>query len=157
MAHRKKLALITIALLLLSACGSTNKAADTSSAAATSEGVFVSGCGYGYSQKPSSITLTCADGGMYVSDITYSSWSETSAEGQGMFSMNDCNPDCADGNMINTPVTISLGKPKQDSQGKFIFSELIINSKTKLYNGSKSAVFDIFMEPEGATDWSATD
>ena len=153
MAPRKKLVIVVIGLLLLSGCGSASKNSKASSA----DGVYYSGCGYGYSQKPSSITLTCADGGMYVDGITYTSWTDSSAEGSGFFYMNDCDPDCASGNMIKTPVTISLGKPRQDSQGKMIFAELVMNSEKELYNGANTAIFDIGVEPEGGFDASTTD
>ena len=148
----KKFSILLTLLLLLSACSSTGK----SSTASNASEVFYSGCGYGYSQKPSSITLTCADGGMYIDQISYSEWTSTNAEGAGTFYMNDCDPDCASGNMIEIPVTISIGKPRVDAQGKMIFSELVMTSKKTLYNGSNSDTFDIGIEQETGVEGSSS-
>lgn len=119
--------------------------------------MYVSDCGYGYSQKPSSITLTCADGGMYIDKITYSSWTSESAEGSGIFSQNNCDPDCASGKFISTPVKIMISKPKSDVNGKLIFSELVMRAEKKLYTGTKSATFDIGIEPEINADTNSQD
>ena len=117
-----------------------------------SEGTFLSQCGYGYAQKPSSITLTCADGGMYLDKIVYKSWSDTMAQGNGVFYMNNCDPSCSSGTEESFPVMISLSKPIKDSQNRSIFSLLVIDSKTKLYNGQNSASFDIGFSPETSGD-----
>jgi hypothetical protein len=45
--------------------------------------------------KPKAITLTCADGGLYVDQITWTSWSKTGATGTGTFYENLCEPSCA--------------------------------------------------------------
>jgi hypothetical protein len=145
--------MLSLTLLALTGCGAsknseaTPTAKATASASVTSD-VFVSECGYGYSQKPSSITLTCADGGMYIDHITYSSWTSNSANGTGIFNENNCDPDCASGKFIKTKVSLMIDGPKKDSAGKLIFSNLNITATTKLYNGSKTASFDIWIEPE---------
>jgi hypothetical protein len=36
--------------------------------------------------KPKSITITCADGGIFVEKIQWSSWSQKGASGVGIFS-----------------------------------------------------------------------
>ena len=58
--------------------------------------------------KPKSITLTCADGGMVVSDITWDSWSAQGAQGSGIYLENNCEPDCASGTYSKTQVAITL-------------------------------------------------
>jgi len=60
--------------------------------------------------KPKSITLTCADGGMVVSDITWDKWSAQVAQGSGIYLENNCEPDCASGTYSKTQVDISLTK-----------------------------------------------
>ena len=144
MTKRGIFSILVISLLFLTACSETS---ETSTESKPND-VFYSECGYGYSQKPSSVTLTCADGGMYIDNVTYSNWTSSNAEGIGTFNMNDCNPDCSSGSMTQTQVTISIGKPRADSQGKVIFSELVMTSKKNLYNGTRSAVFDIGYEQE---------
>ena len=60
--------------------------------------------------KPTSITLTCADGGVSVNKITWSSWHPDQAVGKGVLSWNTCLPqNCAAGIGLTYPVTIKLG------------------------------------------------
>jgi len=158
--RNKKLAFmpaLIFSLLLLCGCGasqktSSNPASTTAASTASASEIFISGCGYGYSQKPSSITLTCADGGMYIDNITFSEWSSNSAKGSGIYYENTCDPDCASGKFIQSKVSIAIGKPIQDSSGKMIFSQLVITANTKLPNGTKTATFDIFAQPETSGD-----
>jgi hypothetical protein len=58
--------------------------------------------------KPNSITLTCADGGMMVTDITWDSWSAQGAQGSGIYLENNCEPDCASGTYSKTQVDLFL-------------------------------------------------
>jgi hypothetical protein len=60
--------------------------------------------------KPSSITITCADGGVSVNKIKWTSWHPNSATGKGELSWNTCLPvNCAGGIGQTYPVTIKLG------------------------------------------------
>jgi hypothetical protein len=60
--------------------------------------------------KPSSITVTCADAGVSVVKIKWSSWHPDSATGKGVLSWNTCLPsNCAAGITLTYPVTIKLG------------------------------------------------
>ena len=58
--------------------------------------------------KPKAITLTCADGGLYVDEITWTTWNKTGATGTGIFNENLCEPSCADGQQVSAPVKITL-------------------------------------------------
>lgn len=58
--------------------------------------------------KPESIMITCGDGGMYVDRITWNTWSSNGAQGTGFYNVNDCDPNCAAGNMHESPVNIKL-------------------------------------------------
>jgi hypothetical protein len=53
--------------------------------------------------KPKSITITCADGGIFVEKIQWSSWSQKGASGVGIFSENLCEPNCAEGKRVTAP------------------------------------------------------
>ncbi len=157
---KRILVIQTLAILLLSTltgCGSneTNTSAtvnETVSSDPAPVEAFISECGYGYSQKPSSITLTCADGGMYIEQITYSSWDNTTATAKGIFYSNTCDPDCASGVIIPNPVEISISDTRYDANNKLIFSVLTITAEDELYNGSNTETFDIGIEPEGGDD-----
>jgi hypothetical protein len=52
--------------------------------------------------------LTCADGGLYVDEITWTTWSKTGARGTGNFYENLCEPSCAEGEQVSAPVKITL-------------------------------------------------
>ena len=58
--------------------------------------------------KPDYITLTCADGGIAVEEIKWQSWGVKEAIGTGVYAENNCQPDCANGKLIKTPVVLSL-------------------------------------------------
>jgi hypothetical protein len=58
--------------------------------------------------KPESITITCADGGIFVEMIQWSSWSQDGAAGTGIFSENLCQPNCAEGKRVTAPVKLTL-------------------------------------------------
>jgi hypothetical protein len=58
--------------------------------------------------KPESITITCADGGIYVEKIQWSTWSKEGATGTGIYSENLCEPSCAEGKRVTAPVKITL-------------------------------------------------
>ena len=58
--------------------------------------------------KPTTITITCADGGLYVDEITWITWKKTGAIGTGTFNENLCEPSCADGQQVSAPVKITL-------------------------------------------------
>jgi hypothetical protein len=58
--------------------------------------------------KPESITITCADGGIFVEKIQWSTWSKEGATGTGIYSENLCEPNCAEGKRITAPVKLTL-------------------------------------------------
>lgn len=59
--------------------------------------------------KPSTITISCADAGVAITKITWSSWKQSAAQGKGTLTVNTCEPTCAAGNIESFPVRISLG------------------------------------------------
>jgi len=59
-------------------------------------------------QKPESILITCADGGIYVENIKWSTWSQEGATGSGIFSENLCEPSCAEGKRVTASVKLTL-------------------------------------------------
>lgn len=59
-------------------------------------------------QRPESIFLSCANGGVLVYDIQWTTWSPSGASGTGIFSENQCEPTCADGQRAEVSVIVSL-------------------------------------------------
>jgi len=78
-------------------------------------------------QQPEAITLTCADGGMYVDLIDWSRWSSAGAWGTGVYNVNDCNPNCAEGRFLHTRVKVHLSK-LTEYKGKFFLRSLAIHT-----------------------------
>jgi hypothetical protein len=97
--------------------------------------VYVSDCGYGTEQQPSTITLTCADGGMRLESITWNSWNVVEASGLGMFYENTCSPDCAAGNYVIQEAKIYLGTVRRDKTDKLVFTEISIETDNKQLSG----------------------
>lgn len=75
--------------------------------------------------KPDYITLTCADGGMAVEEIKWQSWGPKEAVGTGIYAENNCQPDCASGKFIKTPVAISITS-LTEYKSKFYLKDLAI-------------------------------
>ena len=95
-------------------------------------------------QRPEEIMLTCADGGMIVTGITWQTWSSKQALGTGTYSQNMCDPSCAEGNRVNTPVTIKLSGPLE-YKGRNLLKTLDIQAVRgrELPNGGTNMTWDI--------------
>ncbi len=90
--------------------------------------VFTWDCEYP-EYKPKAITLTCADGGLYVDRIQWTSWSQKGATGTGIFYENLCEPSCAEGKQVSEEVKIKLSD-LTPRKGKFYLRTLDIETVT---------------------------
>ena len=72
---------------------------------------------HGLTARPTEIVISCADDGLGVGHLTWSSWTASSATGQGSLWMNLCKPDCADGTFAYYPVKTALSHVKDSSDG----------------------------------------
>ncbi len=98
-------AIAALSLLAVGALGTTSAAHGAPAGTTT-----VINCAGKGEAKPTSITITCADGGVSVNKIVWSSWHPDSATGKGTLSWNTCLPtNCAGGIGVTYPVTIKLG------------------------------------------------
>ncbi|WP_398327221.1 hypothetical protein [Vulcanococcus sp.] len=65
--------------------------------------------------RPRAIQISCADGGILVSDIRWSRWDMNGAKGTGNLVVNSCiykgGPSCVEGQTMSYPATLSLGRP----------------------------------------------
>ena len=77
--------------------------------------------------KPELIFLTCADGGLYVEKIKWSTWSKEGATGIGIFSENLCEPSCAEGQRVVAPVYLRLSNLTEHN-GKYYLRTLDIST-----------------------------
>lgn len=78
-------------------------------------------------QKPESILITCADGGIYVEKIKWSTWSQEGATGSSIFSENLCEPSCAEGKRVTAPVNLILSNLTEQN-GKYYLRTLDITT-----------------------------
>jgi hypothetical protein len=98
---------ITAGAVFLSAALAVSLFSAQKASAPTSEQILTWDCETAV-YKPKSITITCADGGIFVEKIQWSSWSQKSASGVGIFSENLCEPNCADGKRVIAAVKLTL-------------------------------------------------
>ena len=73
------------------------------------EGIWTYDCEFPV-QRPEQIMLTCADGGMIVTDIKWQSWDAKGPTGTGIYSQNMCDPSCAEGKRVDVPVIVNLSE-----------------------------------------------
>jgi len=72
---------------------------------------------HGLTARPTEIVIACADAGLGVEHLTWSSWTASSATGQGSLWLNLCKPYCADGTFAHYPVKTALSDVKDSSDG----------------------------------------
>lgn len=77
--------------------------------------------------KPEIIMIMCADGGIYVENIKWSTWSKDGAKGTGVFSENLCDPSCAEGKRVAAPVVLTLSN-LTEHKGKYYLRTLDIST-----------------------------
>jgi hypothetical protein len=95
-------------------------------------------------QRPAEIMLTCADGGMIVTDINWKTWAMTSATGTATYSQNVCDPNCSEGTRVDVPVTIKLSE-LIEYKGRNVLKTLDIQavSGRELPNGAAKMTWDV--------------
>ena len=125
--------------LLLAGALLTLLLAATVAGGATATRAYLPGCG-GTDHaryKPSSVIITCGDGGFRVVKLKWSAWTATSASGAGTAKVNTCDPTCAQGSFKSYPVELTLSRPKNCPVGKREFARLKYSFPGKHPSGSK--------------------
>ena len=59
-------------------------------------------------KRPENLTTVCADFGWAVWDIKWGKWDAFGGYGEGTYSINDCEPSCAEGTRSERPATVLL-------------------------------------------------
>ena len=94
-------------------------------------------------QRPAVATPYCADFGVAIWDIKWSTWSAEGAEGTGIYKANDCDPDCASGNIFEEQVKLKMSGLYSDGSRFFLrYLNFRADSPLPLSN-SKSGVWDV--------------
>ena len=101
--------------------------------------------------RPRGFILACADGNNYLTMLSWSAWSSAFASGTGMQTINDCAPDCAEGQFHSYPVDFVLWRstPVPHSSGKRYFSRV-----TVLYPGTRPPVYWHVKPQSGPETWT---
>ena len=107
------------------------------------EGVWTYDCEFPV-QRPEQIMLTCADGGMIVTDIKWQSWDATGATGTGTYSQNMCEPSCAEGKRVDVAVILNLSE-LFEYKGRNVLQNLDVKavSGRELPNGTAGFTWDV--------------
>jgi len=107
------------------------------------DGVWTYDCEFPV-QRPEQIMLTCADGGMIVTDIKWQSWNSEEAIGSGIYSQNMCEPSCAEGQRVDVPVRLRLSE-LFEYKGRKVLKNLDIKavSGRELPDGTAGFTWDV--------------
>jgi hypothetical protein len=98
-------------------------------AAGAAEGashVRIPGCGGADKAryKPDKVIVACGDGNFYVVRLEWTKWRRKAASGSGTGKLNDCMPNCAQGQFRSHKVKLIASRPVTCSNGKREFSRL---------------------------------
>ena len=91
-------------------------------AGASSTRVVIQPCAGKAEVRPSTFTISCADGNSYLTKLKWSSWGST-ARADGVFTINNCDPYCAAGKFVSSEAVVTLSKPKA-VKGQRFFTNL---------------------------------
>lgn len=67
-------------------------------------------CDRSSSVRPASVILTCADAGLTADDLTWDAWGTRRATALGTASVNNCDPDCANGTRDEYPIALTADR-----------------------------------------------
>lgn len=73
--------------------------------------------------RPSGIFFGCASGDISLTNITWLSWGATSASGTGILNINECQPDCAEGQVQTYAATVAVSDPGR-TNGYLVFQQI---------------------------------
>jgi hypothetical protein len=88
--------------------------------------------------KPSTFTITCADGNNYLKSLAWSSWAAHTATGKGTDEINSCVPACFDGKFHAYPAKVLLWRPRArpGHAGQEYFTRMTLTYTKKVPKGS---------------------
>ncbi|MGB3763308.1 MAG: hypothetical protein WA966_08795 [Ornithinimicrobium sp.] len=93
---------------------------------------------------PESMTMTCADGGLGVTQIDWRSWESAMALGTGTVTANNCDPSCAEGAELDYPATILMDGVVANGAGpQFTRAVIIYADRTPNYDGRDVDSFNL--------------
>jgi hypothetical protein len=97
--------------------------------------------------EPTSIVIACADNGIGVQNLAWTSWTSTAATGTGQVWENNCVPNCATGTIGYYRATITLSRVADTSAGT-LFMQLTAAYHPAGPHGHRSDQFSLPVPPE---------
>jgi hypothetical protein len=124
---RSRLALLILAIPLVS-CGSTITKTETVRSAATIERqVYLPSICVDDKIRPTSfVPIACADGQSGVEYLKWTGWGDPVAKGIGYAYANDCQPDCVSGGTHTTPAEIYVSTVERCPGGRLQYEHATI-------------------------------
>jgi len=92
--------------------------------------------------RPKEILVACGDGSYALTNIRYTGWSETAAEGSATALANDFTPNRATGKDHAYQVTFTLDKPIRTSDG-LLFSHVSVHYREATPYGKPTETFPL--------------
>lgn len=93
--------------------------------ATTGSAVKISDCAKALT-RPKTVTLTCADAGVVLTKLKWSSFGGRTAKASGRIEINTCEPDCAAGATKSYPVGVSASRPKMCKHGGSVYGAVAV-------------------------------
>lgn len=81
--------------------------------------------------RPSGIFFGCATSADALTNITWTTWTSTAANGTATHAVNNCKPDCATGTYTRFPVTVQLSEPGY-LDGILVFQHIVATPTTSV-------------------------
>lgn len=99
-------------------------------------------------KRPATFVLACADGGEILENITWRAWGEDTATATADLVANDCNPDCARGKDVATPVDV-VADQLVEGEGAAMYRRLRVTVDSAGGEGGQQVFHLPGIEPEG--------
>ncbi len=81
------------------------------------------------SSRPKSLTLACGDGNTVLKGLKWSSFGGATAQAKGTFTINLCEPNCAEGKAASFPVTVKASDPRKCKGGLRVYNKVTLKFK----------------------------
>lgn len=81
------------------------------------------------SSRPKSLTLACGDGNTVLKGLKWSSFGGATAQAKGTFTINLCEPNCAEGKAASFPVTVKASDPRKCKGGLRVYNKVTLEFK----------------------------
>lgn len=136
---RRPLLLAIASLCAVLGLATTGRAAAVPPTDAAPRPAVIYDCSGNAQVKPRSIdSIFCGDAGIIITGLSWRTWHNTSAIGQGIEHRKTCRPDCASGPVAVDKVTVRLFAPKAGGFTKITVTPVRGKAATYQLTGSRT-------------------